>query len=144
MYDSCTNRIESTYTSNVIAVQWNKMPKSFHQYSLLYCHSIYVHICYIYVCLCYSSLIYFYFLFSCIFAGSHGTLLGVLNAFVHVIMYSYYFLTSVRPELRGSAWWKKHITQIQLVWICFCFFFLVLFHWHSTCLVLVVGLPAQY
>lgn len=47
--------------------------------------------------------------------GSHGTLLGVINAFVHVIMYSYYFLTSYRPELRDSLWWKKHITQIQLV-----------------------------
>lgn len=49
------------------------------------------------------------------FTGSHGTLLGVINAFVHVIMYSYYFLTSYRPELRDSLWWKKHITQIQLV-----------------------------
>lgn len=49
------------------------------------------------------------------FAGSHGTFLGVINAFVHVVMYSYYFLTSYRPELRNSLWWKKHITQIQLV-----------------------------
>lgn len=49
------------------------------------------------------------------FTGSHGTLLGVINAFVHVIMYSYYFLTSYRPELKDSLWWKKHITQIQLV-----------------------------
>lgn len=48
-------------------------------------------------------------------SGSHGTLLGIINAFVHVIMYSYYFLTSYRPELRNSLWWKKHITQIQLV-----------------------------
>lgn len=47
--------------------------------------------------------------------GSHGTLLGTINAFVHVIMYGYYFLTSYRPELKNSLWWKKHITQIQLV-----------------------------
>lgn len=61
----------------------------------------------------------FLFLFAQIyrndFTGSHGTLLGVINAFVHVIMYSYYFLTSYRPELKDSLWWKKHITQIQLV-----------------------------
>lgn len=55
---------------------------------------------------------------ACVFSGSHGTLLGIINAFVHVIMYSYYFLTSYRPELRNSLWWKKHITQIQLVSIC--------------------------
>lgn len=30
-------------------------------------------------------------------------------------MYSYYFLTSFKPELKYSIWWKKHITQIQLV-----------------------------
>lgn len=42
-------------------------------------------------------------------------MLGLLNCFVHVIMYSYYFLTSFNPELKRSAWWKKHITQLQLV-----------------------------
>lgn len=41
--------------------------------------------------------------------------MGIINSFVHVIMYSYYFLTSYRPELKKSLWWKKHITQIQLV-----------------------------
>lgn len=30
-------------------------------------------------------------------------------------MYGYYFLTSFKPELKNSLWWKKHITQIQLV-----------------------------
>jgi elongation of very long chain fatty acids protein 7 len=29
-------------------------------------------------------------------------------------MYSYYFLTSFRPELKQSLWWKKHITQVQM------------------------------
>lgn len=47
--------------------------------------------------------------------GSHATLLGILNAFVHVVMYGYYFLTSFKPELKQSIWWKKHITQLQLV-----------------------------
>lgn len=49
------------------------------------------------------------------YTGSHGTLLGILNSFVHVVMYGYYFLTSFKPELKNSLWWKKHITQIQLV-----------------------------
>lgn len=49
-----------------------------------------------------------------LFSGSHGTLLGVLNAYVHVIMYTYYFLTSVKPELDLRAY-KIHITHLQLV-----------------------------
>ncbi|XP_031626369.1 elongation of very long chain fatty acids protein AAEL008004-like [Contarinia nasturtii] len=57
-----------------------------------------------------ATFIYFKFL-----SGSHGTLLGVINSYVHVIMYSYYLLTSYRPELKNSLWWKKHITQIQLI-----------------------------
>lgn len=38
-----------------------------------------------------------------------------MNSFVHVVMYSYYFLTSYNPEMKQSLWWKKYITQIQLV-----------------------------
>ncbi|KAL1377424.1 hypothetical protein pipiens_016274 [Culex pipiens pipiens] len=49
------------------------------------------------------------------FSGSHATLLGLINSWVHVIMYFYYFLTSFRPELKNSLWWKKHITQVQLI-----------------------------
>ncbi|XP_063695508.1 very long chain fatty acid elongase AAEL008004-like [Culicoides brevitarsis] len=47
--------------------------------------------------------------------GGHAALLGIINCFVHVIMYFYYFLTSFKPELKKSIWWKKHITQIQLI-----------------------------
>jgi elongation of very long chain fatty acids protein 7 len=38
----------------------------------------------------------------------------VVNSFVHVIMYGYYFLTSFKPELKQSIWWKKYITQVQM------------------------------
>jgi GNS1/SUR4 family len=41
-------------------------------------------------------------------------ILGLVNAFVHVIMYGYYFLTSFKPELKQSIWWKKYITQVQM------------------------------
>ena len=47
--------------------------------------------------------------------GGHGLLLGMINLYVHGIMYFYYFLTSFKPELKQSIWWKKHITQVQLV-----------------------------
>lgn len=40
---------------------------------------------------------------------------GLVNSFVHTVMYGYYFLTSYKPELKNSIWWKKHITQLQLL-----------------------------
>ncbi|KAK0166808.1 hypothetical protein PV327_004291 [Microctonus hyperodae] len=45
-------------------------------------------------------------------AGGHGTFLGLVNSFVHVIMYSHYFATSLKIS---KPWWKKYITQLQLV-----------------------------
>lgn len=39
---------------------------------------------------------------------------ATLNTFIHVLMYSYYGLSSV-PSLRPYLWWKKYITQGQLV-----------------------------
>jgi hypothetical protein len=37
------------------------------------------------------------------------------NSFVHIVMYSYYFVTSMWPQYRNNIWWKKHITQLQMV-----------------------------
>uniref|UniRef100_A0A3P9H822 Elongation of very long chain fatty acids protein 5 n=1 Tax=Oryzias latipes TaxID=8090 RepID=A0A3P9H822_ORYLA len=37
-----------------------------------------------------------------------------LNSFVHIVMYSYYGLSSI-PALRPYLWWKKYITQMQLI-----------------------------
>lgn len=46
--------------------------------------------------------------------GGSLAILGVVNAFVHSIMYFYYWITAFKPELKKSLWWKKHITQVQL------------------------------
>jgi len=48
-------------------------------------------------------------------SGGHVTFLGQLNSFVHVIMYSYYLFTAWKPQYKGNLWWKKHITQLQLL-----------------------------
>ncbi|KAM9847400.1 very long chain fatty acid elongase 5 [Aulostomus maculatus] len=37
-----------------------------------------------------------------------------LNCFVHVVMYSYYGLSAI-PAVRPYLWWKKYITQFQLI-----------------------------
>lgn len=46
--------------------------------------------------------------------GGQTALFGTINSFVHVVMYSYYFMTLLKPEYKG-AWWKKYLTQLQLV-----------------------------
>lgn len=54
---------------------------------------------------------------SCVglFAGGHVALFGTINAFVHVVMYFYYLLTAVDASYKKSIWWKRHITELQLV-----------------------------
>ncbi|KAK2580404.1 hypothetical protein KPH14_006155 [Odynerus spinipes] len=48
-------------------------------------------------------------------AGGHGTLLGVINSFIHVIMYSYYMLAAFGPQIQPYLWWKKYLTMMQLI-----------------------------
>ncbi|XP_036337273.1 elongation of very long chain fatty acids protein F-like [Rhagoletis pomonella] len=48
-------------------------------------------------------------------AGGHVVVTGIMNSIVHVIMYGYYFVSATRPHLKNSLWWKRYITQIQLV-----------------------------
>ncbi|XP_011185194.1 elongation of very long chain fatty acids protein 7 [Zeugodacus cucurbitae] len=47
--------------------------------------------------------------------GGHGAVLALLNLAVHAIMYFYYLISVLRPELKQSLWWKKHITHAQIV-----------------------------
>ncbi|KAG6465478.1 elongation of very long chain fatty acids protein 4-like [Manduca sexta] len=47
--------------------------------------------------------------------GGHVTFLVTLNSFVHVIMYMYYLLTIWDKSFKKSIWWKKYVTQIQIL-----------------------------
>ncbi|XP_067008076.1 very long chain fatty acid elongase 7 [Anabrus simplex] len=47
--------------------------------------------------------------------GGQGTLLGIINSFVHIIMYSYYLLAGLGPQYQKYLWWKKYLTMLQLV-----------------------------
>ncbi|CAH2991944.1 unnamed protein product [Chilo suppressalis] len=40
---------------------------------------------------------------------------GLLNSFVHVLMYAYYGISSLGPEYAKYVWWKKHLTKVQLM-----------------------------
>lgn len=40
---------------------------------------------------------------------------AMLNSGIHVLMYSYYFLSAFGPAVRPFLWWKKYLTMMQLV-----------------------------
>jgi len=47
--------------------------------------------------------------------GGHSTFFGLLNTFVHIVMYSYYLLTAMGPKLQPYLWWKKYLTAFQML-----------------------------
>ncbi|XP_050520260.1 elongation of very long chain fatty acids protein 4-like [Daktulosphaira vitifoliae] len=48
------------------------------------------------------------------FKGYQAVFCGLLNAFVHMVMYSYYFLSSLGPQMQKYLWWKIYITRLQI------------------------------
>jgi len=42
----------------------------------------------------------------------------MINSFVHVIMYTYYFLSAFGPGIQKYLWWKRYLTQLQLIQFC--------------------------
>lgn len=57
--------------------------------------------------------------------GGDSYFSAALNSFVHILMYSYYFLASVikSPRLRSSyLWWGKYLTQLQMLQFVINFF----------------------
>ncbi|MPC31177.1 Elongation of very long chain fatty acids protein [Portunus trituberculatus] len=47
--------------------------------------------------------------------GGHNTFFGFLNAFVHTVMYLYYLLAAMGPNMRPFLWWKKYLTTLQMI-----------------------------
>ncbi|XP_050520258.1 elongation of very long chain fatty acids protein 4-like [Daktulosphaira vitifoliae] len=45
----------------------------------------------------------------------NGIFCGLLNSFVHVVMYSYYFLAALGPLIQKYLWWKIYITRLQII-----------------------------
>lgn len=45
-------------------------------------------------------------------------------SFVHICMYSYYMLSAMGPQYQKYLWWKKYMTELQIVSILFAFMLL--------------------
>lgn len=60
----------------------------------------------------YCTYPYLYYLWH---AGGHSTFFGLLNTFVHIIMYAYYLLAALGPNVQKYLWWKKYLTSLQMV-----------------------------
>ncbi|NWV03721.1 ELOV4 protein, partial [Ptilonorhynchus violaceus] len=46
--------------------------------------------------------------------GGQAFFIGMLNSFVHMLMYGYYALASLGPRMRRYLWWKRYLTLLQL------------------------------
>nr|XP_050844905.1 elongation of very long chain fatty acids protein AAEL008004-like isoform X4 [Vespula vulgaris] len=47
--------------------------------------------------------------------GGHSTFFGLLNTFVHIVMYTYYLLAALGPKIQPYLWWKKYLTAFQMI-----------------------------
>jgi len=47
--------------------------------------------------------------------GGHATFFGLLNTFVHIVMYFYYMVAAMGPQYAKFIWWKKYLTVMQMV-----------------------------
>ncbi|KAG7199833.1 hypothetical protein KM043_017665 [Ampulex compressa] len=78
------------------------------------------------------------------FPGGHGTFLGFVNCFVHIIMYTYYLLAALLPQYEKYLWWKKYITTLQMCQFCVVVLHtmqLLIFDCGYTKLLLIVIIP---
>ena len=72
--------------------------------------------------------------------GGHETFIALFNSFVHVIMYSYYFLAALGPHMQKYLWWKRYLTRFQMIQLsCICIKSMVLVLGVSEC-----GYPWQF
>jgi hypothetical protein len=55
--------------------------------------------------------------------GGHVSFCTFVNAFVHIVMYTYYLLAGLGPRFQKFLWWKPYVTRLQLAQ-----FVLVLLH----------------
>jgi hypothetical protein len=56
-----------------------------------------------------------------VFFFSLALFIVILNSFIHIIMYAYYGLSACGSRIQKYLWWKRYLTQAQIVKFCFLF-----------------------
>ncbi|CAG2173276.1 unnamed protein product [Oppiella nova] len=59
-------------------------------------------------------------------------LFALINSFIHIIMYSYYALSTLGPNIRPYLWWKRYITLAQLAQFAFGIFYGIIMFFLQT------------
>ncbi|XP_046862328.1 elongation of very long chain fatty acids protein 4-like [Xenia sp. Carnegie-2017] len=65
------------------------------------------------------------------FGGGQSFFSCMANSFVHIIMYTYYAMSAI-SFLRKYLWWKKYLTQLQLIQF-FCIIAQTQYAIHTSC-----------
>ncbi|XP_055631368.1 elongation of very long chain fatty acids protein 7 [Toxorhynchites rutilus septentrionalis] len=67
------------------------------------------------------------------FAGGHGSLLGLINSFIHVCMYAYYMLAAMGPKVQKYLWWKRYLTVMQIIQFIIVFYHTAQVQFQPSC-----------
>lgn len=47
--------------------------------------------------------------------GGFGSFAALINSVVHAVMYLYYGLAAIGPQMQPYLWWKRYLTKFQMV-----------------------------
>ncbi|GJQ87260.1 hypothetical protein Trydic_g8771 [Trypoxylus dichotomus] len=66
------------------------------------------------------------------YATGHAVFPFGLNIIVHIFMYFYYYLASLGPRYQKYLWWKRHLTELQIIQFITAFIHTVV-AWYFAC-----------
>lgn len=68
-----------------------------------------------------------------------------INSFIHTVMYSYYALSTLGPAVKPYLWWKKYLTQMQIIQLALVSIHCIYLGTNPTCnlpkIIFLIGLP---
>ncbi|GFY52424.1 elongation of very long chain fatty acids protein 4 [Trichonephila inaurata madagascariensis] len=59
-------------------------------------------------------------------AGSYCAFAMGLNSGIHVLMYIYYGIAALGPNMKKYLWWKKYLTALQIGQLCIIFLYMLI------------------
>lgn len=59
--------------------------------------------------------------------------MGLINSFIHVLMYAYYMLAAMGPQVQKHLWWKKYLTTMQIIQFLIVFVHTIQIQFQADC-----------